>query len=102
MGLWLLTVEKSPWKQIHVDRGTCEMHTLYFHFNCPSATLPLRPLRQAPHRNGQKRFQVHLVRSWRERLSDERLDAEQCLGYSPERLRKRWSGRGLEVQDGLG
>lgn len=40
--------------------------------------------------------EVHLVRSWRERLSDERLDAEQWLGYSPERLRKRWCARGLE------
>lgn len=42
--------------------------------------------------------EVHFVRSWRERLSDERNDAEDWLGYSPERLRKHWVTKGLDEQ----
>jgi len=43
--------------------------------------------------------EVHMVRTWRERLSEERLDAEAWLGYSPERLRRHWASpnhRGLD------
>jgi len=35
--------------------------------------------------------EVHMVRTWRERLGAERLEAEEWLGYSPEDLRKRWT-----------
>jgi len=34
--------------------------------------------------------EVHFVRTWRERLGEDRLEAEEWLGYSPEALRKRW------------
>eukprot|EP00440_Ansanella_granifera_P009312 gb/GFBE01010092.1/.p1 GENE.gb/GFBE01010092.1/~~gb/GFBE01010092.1/.p1 ORF type:complete len:802 (+),score=165.55 gb/GFBE01010092.1/:1-2406(+) len=42
--------------------------------------------------------EVHMVRSWRERLGDDRIEAELALGYSPERLRKRWATRGMDHQ----
>jgi len=42
--------------------------------------------------------EVHMVRSWRERLSETRVEAELALGYSPERLRKRWATRGMDDQ----
>eukprot|EP00933_Yihiella_yeosuensis_P030447 TRINITY_DN24093_c0_g1_i1.p1 TRINITY_DN24093_c0_g1~~TRINITY_DN24093_c0_g1_i1.p1 ORF type:complete len:831 (+),score=183.30 TRINITY_DN24093_c0_g1_i1:104-2596(+) len=42
--------------------------------------------------------EVHLVRSWRERLGDDRIEAESWLGYSPDALRKRWSTRGMDEQ----
>lgn len=38
--------------------------------------------------------EAHIVRTWRERLGDDRLDAEAWLGYSPDRLRKRWVSPG--------
>lgn len=41
----------------------------------------------------------HFIRTWRDRLTDERLRAERCLGYSPDLLRKRWCSpnhRGLD------
>jgi len=34
--------------------------------------------------------EVHIVRTWRERLSEDRIAAERWLGYSPERLRRLW------------
>jgi len=45
--------------------------------------------------------EVHMVRTWRERLSEERLEAECWLGYTPERLRRHWSShhrKGLDDQ----
>mmetsp|Transcript_104543 Transcript_104543/g.326014 ORF Transcript_104543/g.326014 Transcript_104543/m.326014 type:complete len:524 (+) Transcript_104543:3-1574(+) len=35
--------------------------------------------------------EVHMVRTWRDRLSEERLESECWLGYTPERLRRHWS-----------
>jgi len=35
--------------------------------------------------------EVHLVRTWRDRLSEERLEAEQWLGYAPQQLRRHWA-----------
>jgi len=35
--------------------------------------------------------EVHMVRTWRERLTEERLEAECWLGYTPERLRRHWA-----------
>jgi len=35
--------------------------------------------------------EVHIVRTWRERLTNSRLDAEAYLGYLPEQLRGRWA-----------
>lgn len=40
--------------------------------------------------------ELHMVRSWRERLTEVRLDSERWLGYSPEQLRKRWVTRGMD------
>lgn len=43
--------------------------------------------------------ELHMVRSWRERLSDDRLKAEAWLGYTPEHLQRHWQSqnqRGLE------
>jgi hypothetical protein len=37
---------------------------------------------------------VHMVRSWRDHLSNERREEELWLGYSADRLRKRWASRG--------
>jgi len=34
--------------------------------------------------------EMHLARTWRDRLTQARLEAEQWLGYSPEMLRRRW------------
>jgi len=42
--------------------------------------------------------EAHMLRSWRERLSDERQQAEQWLGHSPELLRKRWATRGMDEE----
>lgn len=43
--------------------------------------------------------EVHVVRSWRDRLGDDRLYAESWLGYTLDSLRKRWtSPRGLDAQ----
>lgn len=45
--------------------------------------------------------EVHMVRSWRDRLTHSRLDAEASLGYLPEQLRGRWAStyqRGKEEQ----
>jgi len=36
----------------------------------------------------------HFMRSWRGRLSDQRLQAERWLGYTTERLRTRWTSPG--------
>jgi hypothetical protein len=53
--------------------------------------------------------EMHVMRTWRERLSEDRLQSETWLGYTQERLRKRWTlisssgsdGRGLvEVKQG--
>lgn len=41
----------------------------------------------------------HFMRTWRDRLSEQRLNAERWLGYSPELVRKRWTSpmhRGLD------
>uniref|UniRef100_A0A7S2LU42 Poly [ADP-ribose] polymerase n=1 Tax=Zooxanthella nutricula TaxID=1333877 RepID=A0A7S2LU42_9DINO len=35
--------------------------------------------------------ELHVVRSWRDRLTEQRLAAEHSLGYSPDLLRKRWA-----------
>jgi hypothetical protein len=43
--------------------------------------------------------EVHLVRSWRDRLSHDRIEAETWLGYSPERLRRLWSSPGQQGMD---
>jgi hypothetical protein len=43
--------------------------------------------------------EVHLVRSWRDRLSHDRIEAETWLGYSPERLRRLWSSPGRQGTD---
>jgi len=43
----------------------------------------------------------YFIRSWRDRLSEERLRAERCLGYAPDLLRRRWTSpchRGLDKQ----
>jgi hypothetical protein len=43
--------------------------------------------------------EVHMIRTWRDRLSKERLQAEGMLGYTPQHLQKRWQSqaqRGLE------
>jgi len=45
--------------------------------------------------------EVHMLRTWSERLSEERLMAERWLGYSPDELQKRWvsnTRRGVEKQ----
>jgi Ca2+-binding EF-hand superfamily protein len=38
--------------------------------------------------------EVHMVRSWRERLSDDRLQVESWLGYTPEQFQRRWQSQG--------
>jgi len=43
--------------------------------------------------------ELHFVRTWRERLTGARLDAEQWLGYSPIALRRRWESRGRGGRD---
>ncbi|CAK0838675.1 unnamed protein product [Prorocentrum cordatum] len=43
--------------------------------------------------------EAHMIRTWRDRLSRERLQAEGALGYTPQALQKRWQSqaqRGLE------
>jgi len=40
--------------------------------------------------------ETHMLRSMRERLSAERLAAEQYLGHCPDLLRKRWATRGMD------
>jgi hypothetical protein len=35
--------------------------------------------------------ETHMIWSWRQRLSAQRLEAEEQLGYCPEQLRRRWS-----------
>jgi hypothetical protein len=43
--------------------------------------------------------EVHMLRSWRARLTEARQEAENLLGYTPERLRRRWvspGGKGLD------
>lgn len=42
--------------------------------------------------------ELHMIRSWHERLTDARLESELWLGYSPEQLRKRWVTRGMNEQ----
>merc|ERR1719401_1157432 len=42
--------------------------------------------------------EIHMIRSWQDRLSAKRLDAERWLGYIPKRLRQRWSS---SEQEGL-
>jgi hypothetical protein len=45
--------------------------------------------------------ELHMLRSWRERLGDERQEAEDWLGFSLQRLQRRWvspGGRGLDDQ----
>jgi len=43
--------------------------------------------------------EVHMVRSWRDRMTEERLEGEDWLGYTPEQLRKRWSSRNHRGND---
>jgi len=43
--------------------------------------------------------EVHMVRTWREQLRRERLEAERWLGYRPEKLRERWQSRGRLGRD---
>jgi len=43
--------------------------------------------------------EAHFVRSWRGRLSDQRLEAEHWLGYTTERLRSRWVSPGRRGAD---
>lgn len=45
--------------------------------------------------------ETHFMRSWRDRLTPARLNAERCLGYVPEMLRKCWNSpgrRGCDLQ----
>jgi hypothetical protein len=42
---------------------------------------------------------MHLMRTWRERLSEERLDSEEWLGYSLDQLRRRWASPGRKGLD---
>lgn len=41
--------------------------------------------------------EVHFMRTWRDRLSQERLKSEMWLGYTPDQLRQNWVSAG---QDG--
>jgi len=43
--------------------------------------------------------EMHFMRSWRGRLSNERLEAEHWLGYTTERLRSRWVSPGRRGND---
>jgi len=43
--------------------------------------------------------ELHIVRTWRERLTSARLEAEQWLGYSPIALSRRWASRGRGGRD---
>jgi len=40
--------------------------------------------------------ELHMVRTWRDRLTDSRLESEAWLGYSPESLRRHWVSRGRD------
>ncbi|CAE8733261.1 unnamed protein product [Polarella glacialis] len=40
--------------------------------------------------------EVHFLRTWRERLVEERIQAELWLGYSPEQVTRLWSTSGEE------
>lgn len=40
--------------------------------------------------------EAHMIRTWRERISQPRLDAETWLGHKPEGLRKRWVSGGVD------
>jgi len=42
--------------------------------------------------------EIHMIRSWQDRISAKRLEAERWLGYVPKRLRQRWSS---SEQEGL-
>lgn len=45
--------------------------------------------------------EVHMIRTWHERVKDERVASEQWIGYTPDRLRRLWSSpgrRGAEVK----
>lgn len=44
--------------------------------------------------------ELHMVRTWRDRLSEERLEAEAWLGYTPDRLRRLWSSYHRKGLDG--
>jgi len=43
--------------------------------------------------------EAHMIRSWRDRRSQERLEAENWLGYTTERLRCCWSSPGRKGAD---
>jgi len=43
--------------------------------------------------------EVHMVRTWGDRLSDGRIAAERWLGYTPERLRRLWASPGHQGRD---
>lgn len=45
--------------------------------------------------------EVHIVRTWRELLSSERLQAERWLGYLPDQHRRFWSSSGEEEDQHL-
>lgn len=42
--------------------------------------------------------EAHMIRTWRERISQPRLEAETWLGHKPEGLRKRWATSGVDEQ----
>ncbi|CAK9074268.1 Hypothetical protein SCF082_LOCUS36187 [Durusdinium trenchii] len=42
--------------------------------------------------------EAHMIRTWRERISEERSEAEAWLGHKPEALRKRWESKGMDEQ----
>lgn len=42
----------------------------------------------------------YFIRTWRDRLTDERLKSEQWLGYCPEHFRKRWASPTHRGPDG--
>jgi len=42
--------------------------------------------------------EMHLLWSWRDRLTAKRLDGEEFLGYSPDALRRHWQSKGADEQ----
>jgi len=43
--------------------------------------------------------EMYMIRSWRERLSKDRLETEKWLGYTPDQLRRFWQSAGRRGQD---
>ena len=48
--------------------------------------------------HGTSLSKAHMIRTWRERISEPRYDAEMWLGHQPEALRKRWVTSGVDEQ----